>query len=215
MFSAHVQDDGSVRIFGVSPESLSLPVPLQINGVSVSLVTNDNYVLGNDSSNNLTPESPENSEDRGIDFLLNTPINRFQNSALPGTFLFATEGESQNIRENFPNFVEEGFAFNVASQPDDNLIQFNRFQNSLIPGTYLYATEGESQSIRQNFTNFIEEGIAFYAYGADANQGVDYYRMQNTAQPGTYIFVGEAEKDNILANFPQFSLEGVAFEVAV
>ncbi len=149
------------------------------------------------------------------DSLLNTPINRFQNSQLPGTYLFAGEEESENIRQNFSNFIEEGRAFSVASQPGDDLIRFNRFQNSLVPGTYLYASEGESESIRQDFPNFLEEGIAFYAYGADANRGLDFYRFQNLQQPGTYIFVGEAEKNTILANFPQFLLEGVAFEVAV
>lgn len=151
--------------------------------------------------------------------VFSTPLdslrNRFQNSNRPGTYLFADETESQSIRQNFPNFTEEGLAFNVASAPGDDLIRINRFQNSTVPGTYLFADETESQSIRQNFTNFIEEGIAFYVYGADANKGVDYYRFQNTQQLGTYIFVGEEEKNNIMANFPQFTLEGVAFEVVV
>ncbi len=146
---------------------------------------------------------------------LDTQLIRFQNSDRPGTFLFATEGESVSIRENFPNFIEEGPAFKVASQPGDDLIRFNRFQNSAVPGTYLYANETESVSIRQNFTNFVEEGIAFYAFDANAEIGVDYYRMQNTQQPGTYIFVNQEERDQILANFPQFVDEGVAFEVGI
>lgn len=146
---------------------------------------------------------------------LNTSFNRFQNKNLPGTYLFASEIESRNIRASFPNFVEEGVAFQVSETPDDGLIVFNRFQNKNLPGTYLYAGEQESQGIRQNFPNFVEEGIAFYAYGGDANKGVDFYRFQNTQQPGTYIFVGEQEKQNILANFPNFVEEGVAFEVRV
>ncbi|BAQ61963.1 alkaline phosphatase [Geminocystis sp. NIES-3708] len=146
---------------------------------------------------------------------LNTSFNRFQNKNLPGTYLFASEIESRNIRASFPNFVEEGVAFQVSETPDDGLIVFNRFQNKNLPGTYLYAGEKESQGIRQNFPNFVEEGIAFYAYGGDANKGVDFYRFQNTQQPGTYIFVGEQERQNILANFPNFVEEGVAFEVRV
>ena len=45
---------------------------------------------------------------------LDTPINRFQNSNLPGTYLYAAEEESQTIRANFPNMIEEGPAFKVA-----------------------------------------------------------------------------------------------------
>ncbi len=182
---------------------------------AIAILENITTDFSIDNHVKLTNISDGGSGDNGGDSLLNIPINRFQNSLLPGTFLFATEGESANIRQNFPHFVEEGGAFNVASQPADNLIQFNRFQNSLVPGTYLYATEGESVNIRQSFPNFIEEGVAFYAYGSDEGIGEDYYRLQNTLQPGTYIFVGEAEKDNILAQFPQFKLEGVAFEVAI
>ena len=144
---------------------------------------------------------------------LTTPITRFQNQARPGTYLFVGPGESQTIRANFPNFTEEGQAFKVSVEPEDDLIRFNRFQNSNVPGTYLYAGEAESQTIRTNFPNFIEEGIAFYVYGSSANLGVDFYRFQNSNVPGTYIFVNEGERQSILANFPNFVEEGVAFKV--
>lgn len=150
-----------------------------------------------------------------IDNTFDTPLIRFQNKNLSGTYLFAGLEESRGIYQNFPNFIDEGTAFKVASQEKDDLIRFNRFQNSSVPGTYLYAREEESVSIRQNFPNFIDEGIAFYAYDGNAGKGVDFYRFQNTAQPGTYIFVGEEEKNNIIANFPQFVQEGVAFEAIV
>lgn len=144
---------------------------------------------------------------------LNSPLYRFQNLDRLGTYLFVDEVEKQNVLNNFPQFQEEGYAFNVSKTDDDDLILFNRFRNTAVSGTYLYAGEAESQNIRQNFPQFIQEGEAFYAYDKDANRGVDIYRMQNTQQPGTYIFVGEEEKNNILANYPQFQLEGVAFEV--
>lgn len=146
---------------------------------------------------------------------LNTPLNRFQNKNLPGTYLFAGEAESKNIRKNFTNFIEEGQAFNVGDTDDDELIVFNRFQNKNLPGTYLYAGEEESRNIEKNFTNFKKEGVAFHAFDANANRGVDIYRFQNSQQPGTYIFVGEEERQNILQNFPNFVQEGVAFEVRV
>ena len=143
------------------------------------------------------------------------PITRFQNRTLPGTYLFAGPAESQSIRENFPDFIEEGQAFKVGFEPGDDLIQLNRFQNTNVPGTYLYAGEAESQNIRLNFPNFIEEGIAFYVYDGAANIGVDFYRFQNLDVPGTYIFVGSEERQNILDNFPNFVEEGVAFEVVI
>ena len=40
-----------------------------------------------------------------------TPFIRFQNSLIPGTYLYATGAEADNIRLNFPNYVEEGNAF--------------------------------------------------------------------------------------------------------
>ncbi len=145
---------------------------------------------------------------------LNTPIYRFQNTSLPGTYLFAGEEERQSIQQNNPNFVEEGFAFSVAVQPGDDLIPIYRFQNASVAGTYLYVGEGERQSIKQNNPNFIEEGLAFYVFGAESGQGQSFYRFQNTELPGTYLFVGAAERLNINQNFPSFTEEGIAFEVA-
>ncbi|MEM9274637.1 MAG: DVUA0089 family protein [Cyanobacteria bacterium P01_F01_bin.143] len=147
--------------------------------------------------------------------LLDTPINRFQNSEVPGTYLYATEAESISIRSDFPNLIEEGVAFSAAIEPDDELIVLNRFQNSDLPGTYLYAGEEESQSIRANFSNYIEEGIAFYAYGVGAGEETPFIRFQNSDVPGTYLYATGAEADNIRANFPNFIEEGIAFEAKV
>lgn len=187
--------------------------------VNSSFEDNPAIAIGGNNTMVITADDDNTSAFNPSARVFSTPLdslrNRFQNTNRPGTYLFADEIESQSIRQNFPNFTEEGLAFNVASAPGDDLIRINRFQNSAVPGTYLFADDIESQSIRQNFTNFIEEGIAFYVYGADANKGADYYRFQNTQQLGTYIFVGEEEKNNIMANFPQFVLEGVAFEVVV
>jgi hypothetical protein len=146
---------------------------------------------------------------------VNTPIYRFQNQNQLGTYLFVGGQERQNIKANFPEFREEGFAFNVGIEPADDLIPMTRFRNTSVPGTYLYAGEEESRSIRRNNPNFAEEGIAFYVYKGDANKGQDIYRFQNTLVPGTYIFVTEQERQNIRQNFTNFVEEGVAFEVAL
>ena len=175
----------------------------------------DPNVAGSGTGDSSGSYSLELSLDGRDSDLFTTPIIRFQNSDLPGTYLFAGEAESQGIRANFPNFIEEGQAFKVAVEEGDDLIRINRFQNINVPGTYLYAEEEESQGIRANFPNFIEEGVAFYVYDGAANRGVDFYRFQNTSVPGTYIFVAGEERQNILTNFPNFEEEGVAFEVEI
>ncbi len=142
---------------------------------------------------------------------LNTLIYRFQNTSIPGTYLFVGAEERQSVLQNFPNFVEEGEAFKVGIEPADGLIALNRFQNSAIPGTYLFATPGESESIRANFPTFIEEGIAFYVGAPGSNIGQDFFRFQNSQLPGTYLFAGVGESQTIRANFPSFVEEGLAF----
>ena len=149
---------------------------------------------------------------QAIDPALDTPIFRFQNTAVPGTYLFVDDTERQTVLNDFPDFVEEGVAFNVASGPGDDLIAIFRFQNSAIPGTYLYVDEQERQDVLANNPEFTEEGLAFYVFGGDAQRAQDIYRFQNQNLPGTYLFVSEAERLNIQQNFGNFTEEGVAFE---
>ncbi|MDJ0531809.1 MAG: peptidylprolyl isomerase [Xenococcaceae cyanobacterium MO_207.B15] len=147
---------------------------------------------------------------------LNTPIYRFQNSDIPGTYLFVAEEERANILENFTNFEEEGLAFRVAVEPGDNLIPLYRFQSTITPGTYLLAGEQERASINQDFADsFIEEGLAFYVYEAGSGLGTDFSRFQNRDRPGTYLFATGEERANIRENFTNFEEEGIAFEVDI
>jgi hypothetical protein len=173
-------------------------------------------VSGNsNNSANALNTSATNSSSNNSQSPLDTPIYRFQNQNQPGTYLYVGEAERQNIKANFPQFEEEGFAFNVAVEPGDNLMTIYRFHNNDVPGTYLYVGEQERQSISLNNTNFREEGIAFYVYEADASLGEDIYRLQNTLVPGTYLYVGEQERQTIFQNFTNFTNEGVAFEVTL
>ncbi len=166
----------------------------------------------NNSNNGNNTDGGTDSNTNTGDSLLNTPLFRLQNSDRQGTYLYATEGEIPSIEANYPNFVNEGFAFNVSDTPDDELIAMYRFQNEEIPGTYLYVGEEERDDILTNYQNFELEGLAFYVYGADADKGTDIFRLQNTDLPGTYLFVAEEEKNSILANYSNFIEEGVAFE---
>jgi len=90
-------------------------------------------------------------------------FNRFQNLSVPGTYLFASEEESVNIRQNFRNFDEEGVAFYAFGAGANQATPFYRFQNTQAPGTYIFVGDTERQNIIQNFPQFVEEGIAFEA----------------------------------------------------
>ena len=131
--------------------------------------------------------------------------------------MFVGEEERQSINQNFSdNFIEEGLAFRVGSDPNEDLQALYRFQSRTTPGTYIFAGEEERQSINQNFSdNFIEEGLAFYVYDNGSGLGQEFSRFHNLDEPGTYVFATGAERDNILANFPNFVDEGFAFAVDV
>ncbi len=157
------------------------------------------------------------NDDLGAPLLesLDTPITRFQNSNIPGTFLFANPSESNSIRSNFPQFVEEGTAFRVADEPGEGLNPIYRFQSANNPGTFLFANETERQSINANFSSsFNEEGIAFFVFSASSGIGETLTRFQNSDLPGTFIFASPSESNLIRRNFPQFIEEGAAFNVA-
>lgn len=175
---------------------------VQLSNPSNNAVIQDDQAIGTIANDDEPP--------------LNTTVNRFQNEDVPGTYLFASEGESQGIRDNFGNFKEEGTAFKVSSEPGENLIPLYRFQSIPNPGTYLFVGEDERINVKENFSqDFAEEGLSFYVYGAGSGLGTIFYRFQNTDRPGTYIFVGAEEKEGIVRNFPNFVEEGIAFEVGV
>jgi hypothetical protein len=90
---------------------------------------------------------------------------RFQNTNLPGTYLFANEGEAAAIRSNpnLRNFVEEGLAFYTYGAGTGNgTVDFTRFQSVGVPGTYLFTSPGETSSVIGN-PSFVREGVAFSA----------------------------------------------------
>lgn len=76
--------------------------------------------VGESERENIREDFADSFTEEGLAFYtysadseLGTDFSRFQNTAQPGTYLFATGEEKANIRENFPNFVEEGIAFSV------------------------------------------------------------------------------------------------------
>ena len=70
------------------------------------------------NSINADPNLSNTFTEEGISFYVYgagsgvaTPFSRFQNSLVSGTYLYAAGAEAENIRANFPNFIEEGIAF--------------------------------------------------------------------------------------------------------
>ncbi len=90
-------------------------------------------------------------------------FNRFANTQVSGTYLFASEAESVSIRENFGDvFAEEGIAF-YAYDADANVgIDYYRLANTQVDGTYLFVNQQERDSALAQFPSlFRDEGVAF------------------------------------------------------
>ena len=79
--------------------------------------------------------------------------------------MFAGPQEATNIRQNFPNFKEEGVAFYALDSSLNLGTQMYRFQNLSVPGTYLFVGAQERDNILTNFPNFRLEGEAFEVVG--------------------------------------------------
>ena len=76
--------------------------------------------VGESERENINQNFSDSFTEEGLAFYtydadseLGTDFYRFQNTAQPGTYLFATGEERERINEDFPNFVEEGIAFSV------------------------------------------------------------------------------------------------------
>ena len=148
--------------------------------------------------------------------LLDTPIFRLQSNQTPGTFYYTNADERDNI---LTDYTDEGIAFNVAVEADDNLIPLYRFQSNETPGGYLWVGESERAHIYSDANlsqAFTEEGLAFYVYGVGAGQATEFYRFRNLNVPGSYLYATGEDRDDITANFGNSYLEeGVAFEAII
>ena len=74
--------------------------------------------VGEEERQNINQNFADSFTEEGIAFYVygvgtgeETSYTRFQNSLVPGTYLYATGGEADNIRANFSYFIEEGISF--------------------------------------------------------------------------------------------------------
>lgn len=222
-------NNSSSKSTGLGESSGTTPIEMVLNDSRSGNSTqsaNDN--VSNNTPNNVVQVMPFSASGDSLSTIsttggnnkqssLDSPIYRFRNTRVPGTYLYANAQEAESIRRNYANFFqEEGVAFYVSETPNDDLIPITRFRNKNTPGTCLYTTPDEAQTVRNRYASvFEEEGIAFYAYGAYVNKGKDLYRLASLDNPGTYLFVFEEEKNRAPVLFGNhFRLEGIAFEVA-
>ncbi|MGK7898933.1 MAG: PQQ-dependent sugar dehydrogenase [Xenococcus sp. (in: cyanobacteria)] len=212
-------DDGDELTFSIQNNSHEELVTTELNGSDLNL----DFIDGQLGTAEITVRATANGEFIDETFAvtvtenhLDSPIYRFQSNITPGTYLYVGEAERNSINQNFADsFTEEGLAFNVSSDAEDELIPLFRLQSIQRPGTYLYVGEQERNNINSdpNFSNsFIEEGIAFYVYGVGAGIETPFTRFQNADLPGTYLYATGAEADSIRNGFSNFIEEGFAFE---
>ena len=206
-------------ILSFAPGEISKTVNVSILGDT--LVEANESVFLNLSASNNAPISDSRGQgtitnDDDYRDELTTPMYRLRNNSIPGTYLFVGQQEAQSIAQNptYSNFVNEGFAFAVATSQTDPLLQpFYRFANTSPgrQGTYLFAGKQEADNITKNYPNFRLDGLAFYALNAGAGGGsIDFSRFQNLGIPGTYLFAGPSESVALKSN-SSFRLEGLAF----
>lgn len=90
-------------------------------------------------------------------------FNRFRNKQIAGTYLFATETESQSILRDYPTTFElEGTAFYAYGADAGLGTDYYRLANLQVPGTYLFVNETEKNSALAQFPNlFSNDGVAF------------------------------------------------------
>ncbi|MEM9272181.1 MAG: serine hydrolase domain-containing protein [Cyanobacteria bacterium P01_F01_bin.143] len=212
--------------FTITEQEATIRIPIlndeEIEGsesVTFTLETGEGYEINPDASNvTLDIIDVENEPIITNQVTLDTPFIRFQNSDIPGTYVYVTETEAEAINDNLPGFVEEGVAFNAAIAPHDDLVAFSRLENNQLPGTFLYVGETELTNILDdpNFSNaFTNQGVAFYTYGVGSEQETAFSRFHNDDVPGTYLYATGAEADTIRANSSNFVDEGIGFEAGV
>ena len=152
-----------------------------------------------------------------IDF--DTEIFRFRTTINnQSSYLYSSGDEAENIRANFADtFTEEGLAFKVSSETQDELLDLYRFRST--QGTYIYVGEDERNSINSDSelaTVFTEEGRAFSAYSPGSGEATEFYRFRNLNSPNNYLYATGAEAEAIRSQFSDsFVEEGAAFEAEI
>ena len=77
--------------------------------------------VGEEERQNINNNFVDKFTEEGIAFYIHpmgfgeeTTYTRFQNSLVPGTYLYATGSEADNIRLNHTNFIDEGGAYKAS-----------------------------------------------------------------------------------------------------
>lgn len=108
--------------------------------------------------------------------------------------------ESQSLLNRHSSLNEEGLAFNVGTDPEDDLLSKNRRHNTQSASDYFNVGGRESFS---NDSSLNEEALTSSMYGI----GTDPYTpsgFQDLLAPATSLYGSETGREGILANQPYF-----------
>lgn len=190
---------------------------IEFNGETLAILNNVNSADINPDETFTFVQAEHHHDDETFSLF------RFQDTIDTSRYLYVGAEEAESIGLNYPQFVNQGFAFEVFSagiNPDENdtLMAMYRLRNEQT-GYYLYVNEGEKDSIFADeslSTIFDLEGLAFYAHGADSEHGENIYRFRYL-ETGAYFYINEGERQVILDSFISGNVveEGLAFKSVV
>ena len=190
---------------------------IEFNGETLAILNNVNSADINPDETFTFVQAEHHHDDETFSLF------RFQDTIDTSRYLYVGAEEAESIGLNYPQFVNQGFAFEVFSagiNPDENdtLMAMYRLRNEQT-GYYLYVNEGEKESIfgdESLSTIFDLEGLAFYAHGADSEHGENIYRFRYL-ETGAYFYINEGERQVILDSFISGNVveEGLAFKSVV
>ncbi|MTF38669.1 peptidylprolyl isomerase [Cyanobacterium aponinum] len=177
---------------------------VRFENITIDNVLEFTFTVESNTDPDVVSASFDNQGNLILDYgsSLKTPLYRFQNQDLPGTYLFVGERERQSILSNFRNFKEEGLAFKTASQANGDTIKTGE-TDITIKATNLLG-ESARQSFKVSVTGDVPEN-------ENQDQLIRFNRFQNRDIPGTYLYAAEEESRSIRQNYTNFIEEGIAF----
>ncbi|WP_330203457.1 peptidylprolyl isomerase [Cyanobacterium sp. DS4] len=177
---------------------------VRFENITIDNVLEFTFTVESNTNPNVVSPSFDNQGNLILDYgsSLKTPLYRFQNQDLPGTYLFVGEEERKNILRNFRNFKEEGLAFKSASQANGDTIKTGE-TDITIKATNLLG-ESAQQSFNVSVTGDVPEN-------ENQDQLIRFNRFQNRDIPSTYLYASEEESRSIRQNYTNFIEEGIAF----
>jgi len=138
-------------------------------------------------------------------------IYRFYNKITGVHFYTADPAERQLVLNQYPNFVDEGAAYNALASADTGSVTVYRFYNTQTGAHFYTADPTERQRVISTMPQFVDEGARFYAYANDALDHLPVHRFYNTRTQTHFYTASETERAYVVSHYPAFVYEGIAW----